>query len=316
MAISVLQTIRGQLASQATNTFTFSPGTPFTAGSTLVLVGGGVYQDGSDTIPYLSSVSDTASNVWENISNARPNTNYFPTAFAATASNIAAGSPTISVNFTRYLNTTPLHKYSYVLFEIAGAPSSSAIDLPITTESFAGGVSSVDVGPTQTLNQADNLVIGCVAGWVGNPANPAGWTEVTSDSNGTYLGLQVSYKTISVTDPQTFSVTFDVVSSGSAGVVVVVREAAVGTLRYKFLLRSSEFTSSDTGITGYVWRNSGPDGVFAEKYENLSGDATAGVLYITDIPNTVQLGDSIIGSFYNSTDGSRPFVAGTVEVAS
>jgi len=106
-------------------------------------------------------------------------------------------------------------------------------------------------------------------------------------------------------------------TASAAALMLVIKEAAAGTTyRYKFELDSSAFTSADTGITGYVWRNLNPDEGAAEKYTSLEGDATAGVLYIKTadgLPSGIAPADTIIGSFYNGTDGSRPFLSGTVE---
>lgn len=307
MAIAVRQ-VKTFTVSGEDGTVTVSFDSSVAAGSTLVVVVG-AYSDIETDGTRLTSVSDTSSNTWESPTNVRAVESWAPNVFGAVAQNVASGSPTLTLN----LSIASGNQVSGALFEVSGCVTSSGIDKTVTGTSTA---SSISTSATGTLTQANNLVILCAAGWFGAPSNPSGWVSDLTQANGTggYLGCQVSHKTTSTTSSVTGTV-----SSSSAGdssaLMYVIKEAAAGaTLRYKFLLNASTFTSADASITGYVWRNGDPDNTVAEKYTSLAGDATAGVLYITSgLPAGAAASDTIIGSFYNSTDGSRPFVAGTVE---
>lgn len=307
MAIAVRQ-VKTFTVSGEDGTVTVSFDSSVAAGSTLVVVAG-AYSDIATDGTRLTSVSDTSSNTWESPTNVRAVESWAPNVFGAVAQNVASGSPTLTLN----LSIASGNQVSGALFEVSGCVTSSGIDKTVTGTSTT---SSISTSATGTLTQANNLVILCAAGWFGEPSNPSGWVSDLTQKNGIggYLGCQVSHKTTSTTSSVTGTVSSSSAGASSA-LMYVIKEAAAGaTLRYKFLLNASTFTSADTSITGYVWRNGDPDNTVAEKYTSLAGDATAGVLYITSgLPAGAATSDTIIGSFYNSTDGSRPFVAGTVE---
>lgn len=307
MSIAVRQ-VKPFTVSGEDGTVTVSLDSSVAAGSTLVVVAG-AYSDIATDGTRLTSVSDTSSNTWESPTNVRAVESWAPNVFGAVAQNVASGSPTLTLN----LSIASGNRVSGALFEVSSCVTSSGIDKTVTGTSTT---SSISTSATGTLTQANNLVILCAAGWFGEPSNPSGWVSDLTKTNGVggYLGCQVSHKTTSTTSSVTGTVSSSAAGASSALMYVIKEAAAVATLRYKFLLNASTFTSADTSITGYVWRNGDPDNTVAEKYTSLAGDATAGVLYITSgLPAGAATSDTIIGSFYNSTDGSRPFVAGTVE---
>ncbi len=308
-AIAVKQ-VKTSLLSAEDGTTTITPDSAITAGSTLVLVG-----MASDNISYLAcllnSATDTSSNAWGTPENVRGAGDYVPNVFGCVAYNAAASTPTITLNW----NQATSNNVGFALFEIEKVPTSAVLDLSV--EGTSSGAGSTSTSATGTLDQTDNLLILCAGGWFGIPTNPSGWTNVLNHSNGSggVVGCQISCKTTSTTDSVTGTVAHETASA--AALMLVLKAAAAGAaLRYKFLLNSSTLTSADTAITGYVWRNCDPDTGYAEKYTGLAGNATAGVLYIdTGLPSNVLETDTIVGSFYNGSDGSRPFVTGDVEVA-
>lgn len=306
MAIAVRQVKTGVVTGED-STVEIAPDSAVLAGSALVLIGAGVYADGSLPTPRLSSVSDTGSNTWANVTNARGAGSYSPNVYCAVAQNVGAGTPTVTGSF----DSSSGNKISWALLEVTGVLTSGAVDEIVASITTVSSTSS-SAGPTGTLDQANNLLILVAGGWFGVPTNPSGWTSVLSQQNGVNVGAQISHRVIATTDPQTGTVPHEATSGASALMVVLKEAAAGGALRYKFQLDPAAFTSGDTGITGYVWRNSGPDGTLAEKYEGLAGDATAGDLLITSVPVGVQIGDTITGVFFNSSDTSG-IITGSVE---
>ena len=277
------------------------------SGSMLVVIGAGVDENAFDAL-LLNGVS--GGGTWGSITNVRSASSYAPNVYSAVAHNVSAGSPTVTLSWNAATN----NNVSVVLMELTKAATSSAIDKSVTGTSTSASVSTSATG---TLTQTHNLAILCAGGWIGTPSNPSGWVSDLTQSNGLpSIGCQVSHKNVTTTDSITGTVTFS--DSGvSSALLLIIKSAVAGSgYKYKFTLNDATFTSADTGITGYVWRNGDPDTVLAEKYTGLAGDATDGVLYITSgLPANVDSGDTIVGSFYNSTDGSRPFVTGTVENA-
>lgn len=304
MAISVIQSKTGVLSAEDTSAvITFDSNV--SAGSTLVLVGVSV-DSASSLSTLLSSVSDTQTNEWIGVTNARASNVYAPNAFAAYTINASAGSTTI----TAALNDGTANAISWAAFEIGGVPTSGSIDVVVT--GTASGTTETSTTATGTLDQAANIAILAGGGWCGTPNTVSGWTNVLSQPNtGTQIGAQIAYRTLASTASIVGTVTHEAASQTSA-VMVIVKEATGGSLRYKFTFDSSTFTSADTGITGFVWRNKTPEIGAAEKYTDLAGDASAGILYITDIPSGVEIGDTLYGIFYNATDTSG-IITGVVE---
>lgn len=280
------------------------------SGAALVLIGTGVYSDASSPAPYLSSVADTSTNTWGNVTNVNSAGYYTPQVFAALAHNVAAATPTVTATFTQ---STSGNKFSVALLEITDAPTSSALDVAVSNTASSG--TSITTSSTGPLSQAANALIGCFGGWIGIPNNPSGWSSALSVSNGGYLGCQISYRTIDDASSRTETFTSSEIAGGAL-LVLVIKQVSGAALRYKFELDDSTFTSADTAITGFVWRNTTPDSAAAQKFTGLAGSATAGTLYVTsNIPAAAKVGDTLYGIFYNSSDTSG-LITGSVEVAS
>jgi len=301
----------------ATATLTGQGSTPSIAlssnalsGSMLVLIGVGRNTSSGETV-VLSSVTDSRSNTWQTPANVQLAGSYTPNVFAAYAYNVAAGATTVTASVNQSSNGA----ISWALFEITGAATSAAVDKTATGTGTTNTAGSVSTASTGTLTQAANLAILCAGGYFGIPQNPSGYTSALSQQNGAAVGAQISYKTVAATTAITGTVAHETGANTelTSALLLVVKQASTSNLRYKFLLNPSLFTSADTGVEGDVWRNGTPSTVLSEYYSGLSGDATSGVLYITGVPSGVALTDTITGSFYNGTDGSRPYVTGTVE---
>ena len=308
LAIAARQVKAETKASPQTDTITITPSSAVAAGSTLVLIGGATDAGTGQTV-LLNSVSDTSANTWGSPTNVRLSSSYNPNAFLAIAENVAAGTPTLTATFNR--NTS--NSVTWALFEVEKVLSSSGADKTVTGTSTAS-TGTVSTSATGALTQTDNLVILCASAYTVTWNNPAGYTVAINNSHqATKVGTWIGYKNVTATDSLTGTVTFDATAVQASAIMVVLKAATGSALQYKFQLNSAAFTSADTGITGYVWRNGNPDEVLAEKYTSLAGDATAGDLIVTGVPSGAALGDTILGSFYNGTDGSRPFVSGAVE---
>ncbi len=303
-AIAVRQSRVYELDGQ-TDTIVISPSSAVAAGSTLVVIGA-AFQSGSGETVLLNSVSGGPS--WQSAENARPSTDYAPNVFSCVAYNASASTPTITLT----MNKTSNVRASFSLLEIEKVPTSSVKDGSARTGTSGSSATTTSATATGVLAQTDNLIILCAGGWFGAPVTPSGYTAIQSTANGTgpgYVGCGVYYKTVTSTSSVTGTVSHDA-SAGSAAQVLVLKAASSTALKYRFTLNSSLFTSADTGISGYVWRNGGPDSVLAEAYSGLAGDATAGRLEITP-SGTVDIADTITGVFYNSTDTSG-LITGTV----
>ena len=155
----------------------------------------------------------------------------------------------------------------------------------------------------------------CVGGYFGVPVNPAGWTSRLAQTNGTLIGCQVSTLKVTATTAVVGEVTGS--SNGStSGALLVIKAATTGAgPTYEFTLRSDTFTSADTNLEAFVWRNGDPNVVLAERYTGLSGDATAGKLKITSgLPAGVSTGDTIRGLIrvIGGTGDTSGIISGTV----
>jgi len=290
------------------------------AGSALAVVGCAIVGNSGDGTAYqrtlLNSISDTSSNTWGTITNVNGGA-YAPNVFGVLSQNVASGTPTVTLT----LSNPGTNLVSYALLEIIDAPATGTLAQTPVSGSTDDGVGEalagvVQTGATGTLDQTHNLLLLVAGGYFGGPSNPAGWTEIhrTTNGDGGTVGCQVSVKNVTTDTTVTGTVSHDDTGAWrSALMYVILADTAGGTKRYKFQFNASTLTSADTGITGYVWRNSGPDGVFAEKYLDLAGaSATAGDLYITSIPANAAVTDSVTGVFFNGTDTSG-IVTGSVE---
>lgn len=291
-------------------TVTISLSSAVSAGSTLVLIGS-AYNGATSQASLLNSVSD-GTNTWGTPTNVRSAGSYTPNAFSCVAEDVDGGTFTVTATFS----ATSSNNVSMALIEVEKCVTASGVDKTVTGTGPGTPNTATSIGPSSALTQTDNLVIGCVGGWFGIVSAPAGYTAVLTQNNGANCGCQVSYKSISSTDALTLTVNHEGTGGATSGIMLVIKAATAGAaLRYRFNLDPDTFTSADTGITAYVWRNSGPDGVVAEKYTSLSGDATAGQLLITSgLPSSLSASDTITGVVSNSTDTSG-IISGTVEEA-
>jgi hypothetical protein len=275
------------------------------SGSLLVVCGVALDND-AYTFSNLSSVTDTRSNTWQSAVN--QNAAGSCAVFYSYAMNATAGSTAVTCN----LSDTTNNRYGIAVFEVTGALTSGALDLHVVGSASTLGT-TVSTAATGTLDQADNITFIVAGGAFGDPENPAGYTEYLSVANGgTSIGAQISAKVVSATTTITGTVTHASVANTRHVLLAVFKQAPVTTYRYKFQFNTSQLTSADSGISGYVWRNTTPDAGVAETYTGLSGDATAGDLLVTGVPAGVALTDSVTGIFYNGTDTSG-LVSGSVE---
>ncbi len=275
------------------------------AGSALLVIGAAVRSDTSQTV-LLSSVA--GGGTWASAINVRSSGDYAPNVFASIAPNVSAASPTVTLT----MNQSSAVRASFVLFEVEKAVTSSVIDKQPTGTATSG--TSTSTSSSGTLTQSDNLVILCAGGWFGVPQNPSGYTSYMSQQNGGFIGCQVSARKVTATTAIAGTVNHDE-TPAAAALLLVLKAATTASKRYKFTLDPATFTSADTTITGYVWRNADPDQAVAEKYTGLAGDGTAGVLYITSgLPGTVDNADTLLGVFSNATDTSG-IVSGIAEDA-
>lgn len=280
------------------------------AGSLLVVVGCAV--GGTAQATLLTSVTDTSSNTWGSPTNTGTNGQYLPNVFACVAHNAASGSPTITLNY-HYAGGS---RVSGVVYEIEKVPTASAVDKTVSNSIATGAPFTTSA--SGALTQTHNLAILCAGGWIEGATILSGWsTSLNQANDGTYIGCSACYKNVTTTDSITGTVAATTLEGGGILLLVIKASESGSALRYKFLLNPSTFTDAVTGVKGDVWRNCVPSTGTSESYEDLEGDATDGVLYIKaadGLPGDVELGDTIIGSFYTEGgSGSRPYVTGTVE---
>jgi hypothetical protein len=310
MAIAVRQTKQIKRAAADSATVTVALDNPIAAGSTLVLMGAAEERLGYDTA-LLSSVS--GGGTWGTATNVRTAGAYTPNAFGAVALNVSAGSPTVTLTMNVATQTTVIG----VLLEIEGVPTTGVVDKTLTkTGPTSGGTITFD--STGGLTQADNIVLMCVGGYIGDPTNPSGWTSHMLHNNGTesLLGCIVTSRVVSSTD----AITASMVGTGTvgySGVLYVLKQDVSGGPRYEFNLRTDTFTSADTDLEVFVWRNGSPHTVLAERYTGQAGDATAGLLKITSgVPGTADPADTVIGLVRQTggTGDTSGIITGSVEV--
>ena len=279
------------------------------AGSLLVVIGAGLRR--ADYIySHLTSISDTQSNTWQSI--VTQGSGSAASVWMTYAMNATAGATTLTLSFTGSDNSI-----AACAFEVTGALTSGALDQTKAATTAASGTATTtsSTGASSTLAQANNLVFLIAAGALGIASNPAGWTEYLNNQNGANLiGCQISAKVTAATTAITGTVEHaDATAERNALLAVFKEGAAAPTKRYKFQFDSSAFTSADTGITGYVWRNATPVTGTAEEYTSLVGaSAVAGDLYIASIPASAATSDTVLGIFSNGTDTSG-LVSGSVE---
>lgn len=280
------------------------------AGSALVVVGGTIKDDGVSTAAcLLTGVSDTSSNTWGSVTN-RAFISWAPNAFAAIASNVAAGTPTVTLSF----GSSSDNIGGGVVYEITDA---AAAALEVVKSGVANGTASTSTDATGTLSQDLTLALLACTGWYGTPTNPTGWTQRLTRKNGLdgYLGLHVCDRLIEATTSFQGTVGHQV-GSQTAAIMVVVKAAPLSggtTLRYRFSgFNPAVLNSSDTGIEAHVWRNGAPYNKVCERYTGLAATDGGEIIIDTGLPATAAVGDSVTAIFFNGTDFSN-YVVGVVE---
>ncbi len=274
------------------------------AGAALVLIGCATNGIG-DVMPRVTAVSDSLSSTWGGLTNVIAGGQYNPPqVFSALALNVSAGTPTVTATF----GTGVLDRASVALLEIVGLPTSDALDKSVN-HTVSGGT-SITTPATGALSQAANVLVACFGGWIGTPNNPGGWSSVLTQANGAFIGAQISTRIIDDAASRTETFTADSIAEGS--ILMLVLKQATESRQYRFELDPGTFTSADTGITGFVWRNSEPNTAPATKFTGLAGSVTAGELIISSgVHPEAGTSDTLYGIFYNGADTSG-LITGTV----
>ena len=306
----------------ASSPITASFDSPITSGNLVAFIGVGI--NGSSDIGATLG-TPTGGGTWANIANGRSSGSYGPSAFGAFLAG-ASGSPSFSFPFTD--NGVAISgglRVAGVLVEI-NAQAASYLDGAVKTGSGAVNSTSTSIS-TGALAQTDNLLLGVVALWSGMPGNPAGWTSLLSQSNGSTPGVQVSWQKTTAVTNTTFTVSHTAAPGvPTSGLLWVIKAIDVGTFIYEF-----QFPSSGTGsmpsnqgtIRAVVARNRDPFTTGSYEYYNgltaatgtAAGDSTTRLLTITSVPNDVALTDTLRASFEtaDANSGSVGWIPGTVK---
>lgn len=175
-----------------------------------------------------------------------------------------------------------------------------------------GGVSSSSVTTTTpTLDAQPQFCITGFAAFATGVGSPTGWDSVASTS-GVIQSAGVATKTATALEAVSATWTHNTTTYGSVAMAATYTLSGAA-YRAKFELDPSVFTSADTSIEGYVWFTGNPDDGAGTYFSGLSGDATAGTLYITSgLPGGLVDAQAIIGVFHNGTDTSG-LIAGVIE---
>ena len=193
--IAVRQSRTYSLTAQSA-TVEVAPSGAFAEDSLVCIVGCAVQDTGEAVL--LSSTSG-GSYTWQTPSNTRTADNYAPNVFSTYAMDVTSATPTITMS----LSQPGPSKVSLVLLEIEKAALTSAKDGDSNIGTSGSGATSTSSEATGALSQTDNLLVLAAGGWFGAPTNPSGWTSRLTQENGTYIGLQVSTKTVTATATQT-----------------------------------------------------------------------------------------------------------------
>lgn len=231
--------------------------------------------------------------------------------------NAADASPGTHITFT----FTPVTANGYngchiAIMEVSGLSAFSTVGTQT-----GGGYNSVSVGSaTGTLASAPQWAVAAMGSWASNISQPTGWSTLSTE--GTDDGCPdggIVYKRTETQSALSPTWTYDTSQYGAAAALATYTEIVSGTsLRMRFDMDPSTFTSADTSVEGYVWVDSYPDETLGIFFDGLAGDATAGKLYIPDTdprwPAGLTAGKQLVGVFYNATDGSK-LMTGVVEAA-
>lgn len=275
------------------------------AGNCLVIIGGTIKSDTSDT---TLATAVSGAGTWATPTNVRAGTEYVPNAFASTCPNCTA-STAISVT----LDNSSSNQLTGVVQEWTGVPTSSVTIIAPVIGSASSGLST-STSSTGPLSSTDGVAIFGVFGWGGQFSTPSGWTASEAplpqqNGSGGFLGGHVVNRDLVAGDAGGFIATMDHDSSsaGTAAIMVLLKNNTAA-LTIRCSLNTSNFTSADTGITAFVWVNAWPDTGYAYRITGLAGDATAGRLDIpntaTNFPPSLQAGDSVRVLLSNGTDTS------------
>lgn len=178
-----------------------------------------------------------------------------------------------------------------------------------------GGISSSSVTSTTATLSPTQLAFSGFASFASGVGSPTGWDALASNANGTngVHAFGAAKRLIDTSAAAQAVWTYTTSTNGAAATIASYALETTGTYKLKFEFDSSVFTSADTSIEGYVWFDQDPDDGAGTYYSGLSGDATAGTLYITTgVPVTVGLSTVVKGIFFNATDTSG-LVTGAVE---
>lgn len=319
-AIAVRQA-KSVLVSSGASPLSVSFDSAVAAGSAVVFVGS-ANNGATDQAALLGTV--TGGGTWSAATNTRASGDYAPNTFAASVANLSAGSPTFSLPFTvGGVAPTADLRVSGVLLEIEKVPASAIVDQTVTGTS-SGGATSTSTSATTTLAQTDNLLVLVAGGWFGIPQNPSGWTSRLSQQNGSFLGAQVSTRTVTTTTAQTGTVAHDATSAASA-IMLVVKAANDATYFVEFEFPSAKLASAQANIECFMWRNTDPDGGAATKITGITaetgtkaGDATRRLVNVTTgLPAGTTLGDTIraVLRVSGGTTKTSGIVSGTVKAS-
>jgi hypothetical protein len=277
-----------------------------TAGNCLVIVGGAIKSDTSDT---ALATAVSGGGTWTTPDNVLTGSEYAPNAFTAHCPNASGGALTVTLT----LDTTSSNQVTGVVQEWDEMPTSSVEILTNPATGTNSGGTSTQVSDTGALSTTQGVAIFGCFGWGGIFTTPSGWTGAESplpQQNGVdgYLGGHVAYRNLTTADAPGFIASFPhQTSAGTAGIMVLLRDN-VTTPTIRVLLDPAKFTSADTGITAFVYVNGWPDTVLAYRITGLVGDATAGRLDITpsatNFPPNLRTGDSVRVMISNGTDTS------------
>lgn len=206
--------------------------------------------------------------------------------------------------------TEPNNRGFAYIAEVEGIDAFSSVGVQT-----GGSISSASVTSTTAELTAPQIAFSGFASFASGVSSPTGWESRAANANGTN-GVHAfgAASKMFTSDAVAEAIwTYTTSTNGAAATIASYALETTGTYKLKFEFDSSVFTSSDTSIEGYVWFDEDPDDGPGTYYSGLSGDATAGTLYITSgVPVTVGLATVVKGIFFNATDTSG-LVTGAVE---
>ena len=263
---------------------------------------------------YATTIGATPTNTWTLIARAgrlEPAGVWYSEVTAWIASNVAAGN---TVGKPTFSLTDALTVFSH-MDEWSGIATSSPVDKTATADE-SGAAGTLTVGPTGTLSQASEVVIGAI----GNRYNyswtsPSGFTVLQSTTdNSTGNVAQSLYREVSATT--SLSATWSYVTGyGPAVGVLFTLKQGTTTLRLEVDNIDADITGT-TGWTFWAWPGDPLDSAASKRWTSYSATLSSGKLVFPDAPS---------GAAENSTwnvMGYQPsgtlttgFMSGTVRAA-